>query len=137
MAGLQTYLLFNGNCEEAVKFYCQTFNGEIQHMARYGDTPTEVAPEAKNLIIHAGFKIRGFELLASDSHGGNDVNFGNNIQLSVNYDKNTDPTEAFNKLAVGGKVIMPLSQTFWALKFGMLTDKYGVNWMFNQPAEKK
>ncbi len=137
MAGLQTYLLFNGNCEEAVKFYCQTFNGEVLFTTRYGDTPTDVADESKNKIIHTVFKIRGTELLASDSHSGNDVSIGNNIQLSVNYDKNTDPAEAFNKLAAGGKITMPLQQTFWAIKFGMLTDKFGVNWMFNQAAEKK
>ncbi|MES2803796.1 MAG: VOC family protein [Bdellovibrionota bacterium] len=137
MAGLQTYLLFNGNCEEAVKFYCQTFNGEVLHTSRYSDTPTDVAEQWKDKIIHTAFKIRGTELLASDSHSDNDVIIGNNIQLSLNYDKITDPTEAFNKLAQGGKIIMPLQQTFWAIKFGMLTDKFGVNWMFNQAAEKK
>lgn len=65
------------------------------------------------------------------------INFGNNIQLTVNYDKNSDPTEAFNKLSQGGKVTLPLQPTFFALKFGMLTDKFGVNWMFNQPTDKK
>lgn len=137
MAGLQTYLLFNGNCEEAVKFYCQTFNGEVLHTSRYSDTPTDVAAESKDKIIHTVFKIRGTELMASDSHSGNDVTFGNNIQLSVNYDKISDPATAFNKLAEGGKITMPLQKTFWALQFGMLTDKYGVNWMFNQAADKQ
>ncbi len=137
MAGLQTYLLFNGNCEEAVKFYCQTFNGEVLFTSRYGDTPTDVAAESKDKIIHTVFKIRGTELMASDSHSGNDVTFGNNIQLSVNYDKISDPSTAFNKLAEGGKITMPLQKTFWALQFGMLTDKYGVNWMFNQAADKQ
>lgn len=137
MAGLQTYLLFNGNCEEAVKFYCDTFKGEVLFTSRYGDAPVDVTEDSKNKIIHCVFKIRGTEMMASDSHSGNDVNFGNNIQLSLAFDKNTDPTEAFNKLAEGGKVTMPLQQTFWAIKFGMLTDKFGVNWMFNQAAEKK
>ena len=137
MAGLQAYLLFNGNCEEAVKFYCDTFNGEVLFTSRYSDAPVDVATEYKNKIIHTVFKIRGTEVMASDSHSGNDVHFGNNIQLSVAFDKNTDPTEAFNKLAQGGKVTMPLQQTFWAVKFGMLTDKFGINWMFNQAAEKQ
>ena len=137
MAGLQTYLLFNGNCEEAVKYYCDTFKGEVLHTMRYSDAQVDVAAAEKNRILHTVFKVRGVELLASDSHSGSDVSFGNNIQLTVNYDKNTDPTEQFNKLALGGKITMPLQPTFFALKFGMLTDKFGVNWMFNQPAEKK
>ena len=137
MAGLEAYLLFNGNCEEAVKFYCDTFNGEVLFSTRYSDSPVDVTEDSKNKIMHMVFKIRGTEVMASDSHSGNDVQFGNNIQLSVAFDKNTDPTEAFNKLAQGGKVTMPLQQTFWAIKFGMLTDKYGVNWMFNQAAEKQ
>ena len=137
MAGLEAYLLFNGNCEEAVKFYCDTFNGEVLFSTRYSDSTVDVTEDSKNKIMHMVFKIRGTEVMASDSHSGNDVQFGNNIQLSVAFDKNTDPTEAFNKLAQGGKVTMPLQQTFWAIKFGMLTDKFGVNWMFNQAAEKQ
>lgn len=137
MASLEVYLLFNGNCEEAVKFYCDTFNGEVVYTSRYGESPVDVPAEYKNKVMHTLFKIRGTEVMASDSHSGNNVNFGNNIQLSMAFDKNTDPTESFNKLAQGGKVTMPLQQTFWATKFGMLTDKFGINWMFNQPAEKQ
>lgn len=137
MASLEAYLLFNGNCEEAVKFYCDTFKGEVLFSTRYSDSPVDVTEDSKNKIMHMVFKIRGTEVMASDSHSGNDVTFGNNIQLSVAFDKNTDPTETFNKLAQGGKVTMPLQQTFWAIKFGMLKDKFGVNWMFNQAAEKQ
>lgn len=136
MAGLQTYLIFSGNCEEAVKFYCDIFKGEVLFTSRYGETPVGTPENWKNKIIHTVFKIRGTEVLASDYFPGMNNVIGTNVHLCVNYDKNTDPTEAFNKLAEGGKITMPLQKTFWARQFGQLVDRYGIGWMFNQAEDK-
>jgi PhnB protein len=140
MAGIQPYLIFDGNCEEAVKYYTQTFGGEILFSVRYSEMPPhpefKLAKDWENKILHTVFKIRGVEVLASDNHPGMPFIAGNNVHINVNYDKTTDPTPAFNKIAEGGKVNMPLQQTFWAIKYGQVTDRFGICWMFNQAAEK-
>ena len=140
MANIQPYLIFNGNCEEAVKFYCSVFGGETQHTTRYKEMPQEASPQGMpenwgDKILHMNFMIRGEQLMASDSHPGADSNVGNNIQLCVNYDKKTPMDDAFNKLGQGGKITMPLQNTFWGARFGMLVDRYGNSWMFNQMLE--
>ena len=71
-------------------------------------------------------------MMASDSHPAQPFIAGNNVHLSVSYDKNEKMEDAFNKLAQGGKVIMPIGPSFWGSNFGMLTDKFGVHWMFSQ-----
>lgn len=139
MANIQPYLIFNGNCEEAVKFYCSVFGGEIQFSTRYKDMPKDSGMDLpanwSEKILHLNFLIRGEQLMASDSHPGSEMKSGNNIQLCVNYDKKTSMDDAFNKLAQGGKITMPLSNTFWGARFGMMVDRYGNSWMFNQQLE--
>jgi PhnB protein len=141
MANVQPYLIFNGNCEEAVKFYCSVFDGEMQFSTRYKDMPKDAAmdlpPNWGEKILHLNFLIRGEQLMASDSHPGADSKVGNNIQLCVNYDKTTPMDDSFKKLGDGGKVTMPLQNTFWGARFGMLIDRYGNSWMFSQQLEDK
>jgi PhnB protein len=136
MSSIQPYLIFPGNCEEAMKFYCEVFGGEIQLSTKYKDGPMDVPENWKEKIMHANFIIRGDQLMASDSFPGNEPVKGNNIILSVGFDKTSPPDEAFNKLAIGGKIMMPLELTFWGARFGQLVDRYGVSWMFTQEIEQ-
>lgn len=136
MANVQPYLIFNGNCEEAVKFYCDVFGGESQFSHKYKESPVDVTADWKEKIMHTNFSISGDQLMASDCFPGQEPVKGNNIHLSVNFDKKADMTIPFNKLATGGKITMPIQKTFWGANFGQLVDRYGNSWMFNQELEK-
>ena len=131
MKQLGIYLTFSGNCKDALNFYKNCLNGEIVSMQSFGESPMKVDEKDKNLIMHSEFRSDEIKFMASDSMPGHDVKPGNNISLSVNLTDEKEQTEIFQKLSEGGKVTMPLEDTFWNARFGMLTDKYGINWMLN------
>lgn len=85
----------------------------------------------KDRVLHAEFKSDHIEFMAADSGHKQKVNFGNHISLSINLYDEDEQTAIFNKLSEGGKVHMPLENTFWGARFGMVEDKFGVNWMLN------
>ncbi len=132
MASVQTYLIFDGTCEEAVKFYCKVFDGKMLFTSRYGDVPGSAPADWKNKIMHMTFSFRGAELMASDTHPKQAVVVGNNNHISVNFKMDEKIDDLFQTLAEGGKINLPLQKMFWNAYFGMLTDRYGINWMFNQ-----
>ena len=127
---LTPYLMFNGNCETALNFYAQTLGGEIKHLSRFEGSPAESMSADKQKVMHATFEGNGFSFMASD--GAREVvdNVGN-IHLSLNFRDAHAMENVFNAMSEGGKISMPLQDTFWGAKFGMLTDKFGINWMFN------
>jgi PhnB protein len=129
---INTYLMFNGNCEEAFKFYEKVLGGKIEAMLPHAGTPAEgfVPPEWRNKIMHASMKIGDDVLMASDSPPQYQESMkGFHVSLHV---KDTKEAErAFTALAEGGTVKMPLEETFWAARFGMLVDKFGTPWMVN------
>jgi len=136
---LNAYLLFHGNCEEAFKFYEKCLGGKIQAMIPHAGTPAEqhVPAEWRNKIMHARLVVGDAVLLGSDAPL---ERFEEPKGFSVAL-QNTDPAEAervFKLLEEGGKVKMPLQQTFWATRFGMLVDRFGIPWMINcvQAAER-
>lgn len=132
MASIQTYLIFDGSCEEAVNFYCQVFGGKVLFASRYSEAPGDIPENWKNKIIHTTFSLRGAELMASDTRPDVGVVVGNNNHISVNFKMDEKIEGMFRELAEGGKINMPLQKMFWNANFGMLTDRYGINWMFNQ-----
>jgi PhnB protein len=131
------YLIFNGQCEEAFKFYAQTLGGEIVAMFTHGETPAaeHVSPEMQSSIMHARLQVGDAVLMGSDAPPEMyRAPQGTSVSLHV-----TDPAEAeriFHALAAGGSVLMPIQETFWAARFAMLTDRFGTPWMINceQPA---
>lgn len=129
------YLNFRGNCEEALKFYKEALNGEIIQLGRYGESPMKSPEEFKDKIIHGRLQFGDALIMASDAMGERAVNTGDNISLSVDCDDDQQLEGVFSKMAAGGKITMPLQEQFWGAKFGMLTDKFGIHWMFN--CEKK
>lgn len=132
MKQLNVYLAFPGNCEEALHFYKDCLSGEITSLQRYGDTPVEASEEHKQRVMHAEFKADGIYFMASDSMPGQSVTPGEAVQLSINLTDATEQEAIFSKLSAGGRVDMPLQDTFWGARFGMLTDKYGIHWMLNR-----
>lgn len=124
------YLMFAGTAEEALDFYESALGAKIEIVSRFGDTPMPSAEEQKNKIMHARFTVGGSEVMASDGRPGEQYT-GNNVALSIDFEAVEDMKQKFDKLAEGGKVTMPVQDTFWGATFGMLTDKYGIQWMFN------
>jgi PhnB protein len=132
---LYPYLSFNGNCEEALNFYRDAFDGETLQLGRYGESPLETSEELKDKIMHARLKFGDSLIMFSDMMGEKDADCGNMISLSIECDNIDQLEKAFSKMSGGGKVTMPLQDQFWGARFGMLTDKFGIHWMFN--CEKK
>lgn len=134
MAALNPYLLFNGNAAEAFNFYRSVFGGEFATVMRNSDIPAGVPkPEGAGddeimhiaLPIGAGHVLMGGDRPTAFGPGTR----GDNFHISVSADSEADATRLFNGLAAGGNVIMPQENTFWGSYFGMLVDKYGIQWM--------
>ena len=137
MKQLGIYLTFPGNCEEALNFYKESLGGKIESLQRFGETPQKVSDDYKKKVIHAQFKAEGVEFMASDSMDGKPVTNGSNVSLSIDLNDEKEQGKVFEKLSVGGLVSMPLQETFWGARFGMVTDKFGINWMLNCAKPKK
>jgi len=136
---LNAYLLFKGNCEEAFKFYEQALRGKIEAMIPHAGTPAEkhVSPDLAHKIMHARLVVGDAVLMGSDVP---DDEFDKPKGFSVSI-QSDDPAEAerlFQALEKGGKVTMLIQPTFWAVRFGMLVDRFGIPWMINcqQPAQR-
>ena len=131
----QTYLFFNGNCEEVMTYYSDVLSGEITQMMTFSDAPENAmdAPEeAMDLIMHSELKAGNLTLLASDYlNSKEELSFGNNFSISVTTNDEDQAFSIFESFADGGVVKMPFEETFWGGKFGMVKDKYDVNWMIS------
>jgi PhnB protein len=128
---LEPYIFFYGRCEEALEFYKSAIGGTFE-LNRFEGSPMgeQVPGEQRNKIMHATFKGDGFTFMASDGDLSKkvDPNAGN-ISLSIGVDDASRAEQIFNALAQGGEVRMPFAQAFWGGKFGILTDKFGTEWM--------
>ena len=131
---INPYVMFDGNCEEAVKFWAEVLGAELD-IRRMGDSPMPVPPEAKNRVMHATVKAGALLLMASDSMVGQPEERGGPISLSLHFTKKEEQTRVWDRLAQGGAVIVPLDDQFWG-RFGMLKDKFGIQWMLNLDASK-
>ena len=129
---LNPYLTFNGQCEAAFKFYEQCLGGKIVAMLTHAGTPAEehVPSEWRNKILHARLSVGDSTLMGSDAPPERyEEPKGFSVQLGIQ-----DPLDAerkFQALAENGTVRMPIQKTFWAARFGMLVDKFGIPWMVN------
>ena len=138
MATVNIYLTFNGDCEKAFKFYQSVFGGEIPYMGRFKDMPpgedAKLKPGEENRIMHVSLPISKETMLMGSDTGGewaSNYSQGNNFSISVTAGSREEAEKLFNGLSAGGKLTMPLSKTFWSDSFGMLTDKFGINWMMS------
>ncbi|AHF15633.1 VOC family protein [Niabella soli] len=138
MQAITPYLNFNGNAAEALDFYAKALGGQIVHKQTFGDTQGDypVAESHKDKLMHALFNAGELSFMVSDCPPGVSVTSGNAISLALNFTDETSIANAFNALGEGGTVTMPLQDTFWGARFGMLTDKFGFNWMFNYDKPK-
>lgn len=132
---VEPYLFFNGNCEEAVKFYEKALGAQIQFMMRFKESPDApppgtVPPGYEEKIMHVSFRIGDSVIMASDGCSDEKANF-QGFSLSIAVPTEADADRVFAALSQGGQVRMPLTKTFWSPRFGMLEDRYGMGWMVN------
>lgn len=135
---VQPYLLFNGNCREAFETYHRVLGGELQAMITHGESPgnNEVPEGVKDKIMHACLVIDGDLLMASDVPPEYQAPLSG-FSVSLQIDSADEADRIFNALAEGGTVTMPLGQTFWAERFGMLVDRFSVPWIINYAGSVK
>ncbi|MES2514595.1 MAG: VOC family protein [Bacteroidota bacterium] len=133
---ISPYLIFRSNCEEAFHLYRSVFGGDFAQFSRFNEMPPmegqAAMPDSEgNKIMHVSLPIsKETVLMGSDSSEsfGHATVIGNNFSISINAININDADRFFNGLSAGGKVTMPMEKTFWGSYFGMLTDKFGINW---------
>jgi PhnB protein len=129
---LNPYLTFNGQCEAAFKFYEKCLGGKIEAMMTHAGTPMEnhVPSEWRNKILHARLTVGDQALMGSDAPPER-YEKPQGFSVSLNVKSPAEAERIFHALAEKGKVQMPLEQTFWAVRFGMCVDRFGIPWMVN------
>ncbi len=133
---VQSYLFFDGNCEQALEFYRKTLDAKVEMLMRYKESPEPpppgmVPPGFENKVMHSSFRIGETTVMASDDCTGHPKFAGFSLTISVENPAAVD--RVFDALADGGKVTMPPAKTFFSSRFGMLTDRFGVGWMVIAP----
>lgn len=124
--------MFNGQCREAFDFYARVLGGKIEFSQTFGEAPPGHSnDDTKDMIMHISMDINGTKLFGSDAPGEHAVTVGNNFSIALNPESEADSDRLFNAISEGGQITMPLMETFWAKKFGMCVDKFGVNWMIS------
>lgn len=130
------YLIFEGRCEEAIEFYKSAIGAKVGMLMRFKEAPPAGNPGEGcagpmpdgNKIMHASLSVGGGTIMASDGMASGTPDF-KGISLSLNADNEAHADQLFGALGQGGKVVMPMAKTFFAKKFGMVGDKFGVTWM--------
>lgn len=129
---LNPYLFFNGDCEAAFKFYAQCMGGKIEAMMTHEGTPAakDVPAEWHSKILHARMRVGDQVLMASDAPPGR-YHQPQGFSVSLQIKEPADAERIFHALEESGQVTMPIQQTFWATRFGMVVDRFGIPWMIN------
>ena len=133
MEAIVPYMTFNGNAAEALAFYEKAFDGKILFQQTFGESPMgdQTSNDYKDKVMHASFQAGNLTFMVSDCMPGHPVSGGTNTSLSLHCKTVAEIDNTFAALSNGATITMPLQDTFWGAKFGMLTDKFGINWMFN------
>jgi PhnB protein len=128
---ISPYLSFKGECETAFKFYERVLGGTLGEIFRYGGTSLagSVPPDWSDKVMHANLTVGGLRLMGADVADGHEEARG--FSLSIQITSTADAERIFQELAEGGTVTMPLEKTFWAARFGMVVDRFGVPWLIN------
>lgn len=130
---LQSYLFFEGRCDEAIAFYRQALNAQVEMLMRYNESPEppkpgQLPPGSENKVMHASLRIGDCVLMCSDGMCGGAPRF-EGFSLSLTAKSVDEAKQLFANLSEGGQVHQPIIETFFSPAFGMLIDRFGVNWM--------
>ena len=130
---VQSYLFMDGRAEEAIEFYKKALGATVNTQLRFKENPDATcAPGSENKIMHADISIGETHVLLSDGHNKGQPNF-QGFGLALTTKTEAEANRVFDALAAGGTVTMPQAKTFFSARFGMLADKFGVNWMILAP----
>lgn len=137
MTAANVYITFDGNCEEAFKFYQSVFGGEFPYVGRFKDMPPiegipTISEDQSEKIMHMSLPISKETVIMGSDVGGDwgpKLKIGNNFAVSISTDSKNEADRLFNDLSAGGKITMPIQKTFWGDYFGSFTDKFDINWM--------
>lgn len=129
---LNPYVMFNGQCETAFKFYEKHLGAKIESMMTHAGTPAEkgVPPEWRDKILHGRIVVGDTLIMASDAPPGR-FEKPQGIWVSIQVKDIADADRIFKALSENGKIVMPIEKTFWAARFGMVIDQFGIPWMVN------
>jgi PhnB protein len=130
---LNSYLMFDGNCETALKFYAKVLGGKVEAMMPYGDTPAceHVPASHRDKIMHGRIVIGDQVLMGTDTTPDHPYEGVKGCSISLQASDVAEAERVFAALSENATIQMPLGETFWAERFGMLIDQYGVPWMIN------
>jgi len=131
------YLIFSGICEEAMTFYAKTLGGKIESLMRFKDAPPEMPRHAgwDEKVMHAHVTADGAEVMGSDAPPQY-YQKPQGHSVSLHLDRPAEAERIFAALSAGGNVTMPMAKTFWAERFGMVTDRFGIPWLIDCPPAK-
>jgi PhnB protein len=133
---VQPYLSFEGRCEEAIDFYKSTVDAKVEMMMRFKEAPADqqamISPESRDKVMHAALKIGEATVMASDGYCTGKPSFSG-VSLALTADSPAEADKLVNALSKGGQVTMPMTETFFANRFGTCSDKFGVTWMVINP----
>ena len=134
---IESYLFFDGRCDEAIEFYQRALGAEVLMLMRHKDSPEpakagELPPGSENKVMHASLRIGESHVMVSDGYCSGKPEF-KGFSLSLDAADEAAAKRLFAALSDGGTVQMPLGKTFWSPSFGMVTDRFGVAWMVSVP----
>jgi PhnB protein len=136
MKSFNAYLIFNGNCRQAMEFYAKSLGADLQ-LQTYSQAPgmepgCEIPEQMRDMVMHARLQRGSAVLMASDARPDLPPTIGSNVWVNIDCESAQEIEKFFSALSDGAEsIMMPLQQTFWAARFAMLTDKFGVHWMLN------
>lgn len=132
------YIVFNGNCEEAMNFYAESFNAKLGNIMRFESAPMPIPEEQKQKVMHTELEADGLKIMASDVMPGSPFIAGNNVTIMATPNDDAEQDRIFEALASnGGQVLMPLENTFWGARFGVVQDKFGIVWQLHLQKEQQ
>ena len=133
-----TYLNFDGNCRQAMEFYAGAFGAEDVYSMTFAEAPADVNLPANggDRILHFRLAVGKLVLMGSDCPPGMPFHVGNNFAVMLDCDREEQVDEYFALFSEGGMVIMPVAQTFWGARFGMVRDQFQVTWMFSHSKDQ-
>lgn len=138
---INTYLFFNGTCDEAIAFYSDALGAKEMFKMRFKDAPPNpeqpTPPELADKVMHASLQIGESIVMMSDGGCMSEQKTFSGFSVSLTGSDAADGQRLFDALAKGGNVMMPYQKTFWSPGFGMLTDRFGVHWMVTAPPQEQ
>lgn len=136
---MNPYLVMDGNAKEAIQFYEKALDAQVILVQTFGEMPANpdfpLPESARDRISHALLKVGETDLMFSDTFPGQPVQSSNQVQICIMTDQAEQAKRIYEALREGGQVVMPLQETFWSPAYGIVADKYGVNWNISTEAK--